>query len=296
MVPVLLAAAALFQGPQGQRPTITLIDTAVITSERIPESSGLVVSRRYPGRMWTINDSDNEPSLLRLDSTGRDRGRVRVRGARNVDWEDLALGPCPAGNGDCLYIADIGDNDTRRDQVTVYIVPEPLPPTNPSDTLREVAVQDSLVLRYPDVPHDAEAIAITPDRWLLIVTKDRGGPARLYRTSIDSTGGGRRLSLVDEMPIATSVVRGRLVTGAAVSPNGRFLAVRTYVSIHFFRLLPGGATETLLPRAGLVIPVVEAQGEAIAFDGNDALVLTSERQDRHPAIMTRLRVSGLPSP
>ena len=291
MVPFLLAAAAFLQTP-----AITLLDTAVIRSARAHESSGLAPSRRYPGHFWTINDSDNEPLLLGLDSAGADRGFVRVRGARNIDWEDLALGPCPRRQDSCLFIADIGDNYSRRHSVIIYIVPEPEAPTSPSDTLREAAVLDSIVLRYPDGRHDAEALAITPDRWLLVITKDRAETPKLYRTPLDSTGPRRRLTLVGELPIATGMVRGRLVTGAAVAPGGRWLAVRTYVSIHLFRLSQSGQTETLLPRGGIVIPVVEMQGEAISFDRDDRLVLSSERGREGHAIMTRLRISALPSP
>ena len=39
---------------------------------------------------WAVNDSGDEPRLYALRKDGRDRGTLRVRGATNTDWEDLA--------------------------------------------------------------------------------------------------------------------------------------------------------------------------------------------------------------
>lgn len=279
-----------------QEPGLELADTAVLAAPGLHESSGIVVSARRPGIIWTINDSGNRPLLFATDSSGRDRGFVRVRGANLVDWEDLSAGPCPGSSEACLYIGDIGDNNRRRRRVVVYVLPEPDAPSAPGDTLREIVVRDSIVLRYPDRAHDAEALAITPDRWLLIVTKDLGDDPGLYRAPIDSTGGVRTLEFLGDLPIATGFVRGRLVTGSAVSPDGRLLAVRTYISLHLFRLSAGGRTTPLLPRNGIPIPVVETQGEAIAFDGNERLVLTSERGRSGHAIISRLRLRRTSGP
>jgi len=84
--------------------------TGTLQSPRVIESSGVAASRAA------------------TDLTGADRGFVRIDGARAVDWEDIALGPCPAWRGTCLYIADTGDNDRTRKSVVIYAVPEPDPP------------------------------------------------------------------------------------------------------------------------------------------------------------------------
>ena len=48
---------------------------------------------------------------------------MSITGARVEDWEALASAPC--GKGSCLYVADIGDNDGKRSDITIYRVPEP---------------------------------------------------------------------------------------------------------------------------------------------------------------------------
>ena len=77
----------------------------------IPEASGLAVSRRDPGLLWSHNDSGSAAVLFALDTAGTMRGRVRVP-VKTRDWEDVSaaratlvakgvkMGPDPgAGNG-----------------------------------------------------------------------------------------------------------------------------------------------------------------------------------------------------
>ena len=76
-------------------PTVAL--TARFRSPRVRESSGVAVSRAHRGVLWTHNDSGDDAYVYATDLAGTDRGVVRIRGARAVDWEDIALGPCPTG-------------------------------------------------------------------------------------------------------------------------------------------------------------------------------------------------------
>ena len=73
------------------------------------EASGIVKSRKYEGLYWTHNDSGNPATLFAIREDGSVVARVPVSGARNSDWEDLALDE--AGT---LFIGDIGDNLHRR--------------------------------------------------------------------------------------------------------------------------------------------------------------------------------------
>jgi hypothetical protein len=82
----------------------------------LPESSGLAVSRRNPGLIWSHNDSGSAAVLFGLDTEGAVRARVRVP-IRTRDWEDVSAARCPSG--DCLYIADIGDNKGTRPKVQI---------------------------------------------------------------------------------------------------------------------------------------------------------------------------------
>jgi hypothetical protein len=293
---VVRAAAVLLvldvMAARAQQPTVELRDTAVLSAPRLGESSGVTPSRRS-GVYWSLNDSGDGPILYATDSAGRDLGHVTVLGAQNIDWEDLSAGPCPRTAGRCLFAGDIGDNSARRSSIFIYAVPEPAPPRQAADTLRGATIEMAFEFRYPDRPHDAEGLAVLSDGRFLLVTKDLFGAPRLYEGSVRSPQRSDTLHFIGTLAMPTSAVTGRIVTGAAVSPDGRILVVRTYVTLHFFRLGGQGVPESIGRIGGIGIPVVEAQGEGVCFDGPDALVLTSERGSRRHAILTRLRVGGL---
>ena len=138
----------------------------------IPETSGLAVSRRNPGLLWSHNDSGNAAVLYALDTAGTVRGQVRVP-IRTRDWEDVSAARC--SSGDCLYIADIGDNRLARRQVQIYRVPEPAP----GDA--ETAPPEVFTASYADGPHNAEAMFVIGAD-LFIITRDRAGA--VYRSTM----------------------------------------------------------------------------------------------------------------
>ena len=77
-----------------------------------------------------------------------------------------------------------------------------------------------------------------------------------------------------ELPAA--ILPGRLVTDAALSPDGNTLAVRTYDDIHLFAR---GNARTYLPEQPTTtcpIKGLEPLGEAIAWWNDSTLLLTSE--------------------
>ena len=254
--------------------------SGLFQSPRVMESSGVAASRRHPGVLWTHNDSGDGPYLYATDLRGRDRGALLVRGAEAYDWEDIALGPCPAaaGTGDCVFIGDTGDNFEDRAWVTVYAVPEPEPPTAPADTLRVTEGPAVLRLRYPDGPHDVEAIYVSPgDSALFLVSKGRSGPIRLYRVGVEGWAADTVLTaaLVQVLPIEPDPGAGRWITSSAVRADGRLVALRTPSEIFFFT--PGAGGRLQPPgRPVCTIRGLEYRGEAIDFLPDGTLVLTSE--------------------
>lgn len=280
--------------------TALLVLQATFQSPRVVESSGVAVSRAYPDVLWTHNDSGDGPYLYATDLRGTDRGALLVPGAEAFDWEDMALGPCPipfpreprstAVATSCIYLADTGDNMEFRPFVTVYAVPEPVPPTGPGDTLGTTRAPAIMRLRYPDGSHDVEAVYVSPrDTALYLVSKGaaRGSAIRLYR--IDARAWRRRdtantvtaATLVQTLDIRPNPEAGRVITAGAVRSDGRVVALRTYSEIYLFypgvggRLLP--ARDRPCNIAGL-----EIGGEAIDFLSDSTFVLTSEAGRRRP--------------
>jgi hypothetical protein len=221
----------------------------------IPEASGLAVSRRDPAVLWSHNDSGSAAVLFALDTAGTVRGRVRVP-IRTRDWEDVSAARCPSG--DCLYIADIGDNRLARKRIQIYRVLEPRPDDE------ETAPPEVFNATYADGPHNAEAMFVVSQD-LFIVTRDRMGG--VYRTTL---AGSRELTFqrIGQLGLAA-------VTDAEASRDEKSVAVRTSHEVVLYR------TEDL--RLGDSIPYLripidglkEAQGEGVALDGS-MLYLSSE--------------------
>ena len=228
------------------------------------ELSGLVLSRRQSQVLWTHNDSGDIARVFAIATNGGLLGTVAVAGADNVDWEDIAIGPS-AGSGDALYIADIGDNLAMRPGVAVYRVPEPrladgVPPaTKPAQRLD---------LRYPDGPHDAEALLVDPATGaLVIVTKAFGGTAGVYAADAPST----RAPTVMRRAGTVSLGVGEPVTGGDVSADGGTIALRSYGHVFVWSHRRGESLVAALGR-----PPCTAQADLLAEGQGEALALTRD--------------------
>lgn len=245
------------------------------------ESSGAAWSRRTPGLLWTHDDS-GQPVVFGVDSGGVERARVRVTGATNVNWEDIAQAACPAGS--CLYVGDIGDNQARRPGITVYRVPEP------DATAAATAPAEAFGATYPDGPQDAEAMFVLGGA-VYVATKGETGPAGLYRFPQPLRPGA---SVVLEKVASLSnaaLKRHERITGGSASADGRWIALRTLRSLSFYRT-EGGAVRTLAsPRVMDLSPLNEAQGEGVGFGDGGAVFLTSEGGNSKKSHATMARLS-----
>jgi hypothetical protein len=266
----------------------------------LAETSGLAVSRAQPGVYWSHNDSGDAPNLYAIDRSGRLLATFRLEGAEARDWEDMDSGAClgdlspQAASTACLYLADIGDNDGVRPWVTVYVVAEPL--VSPDTAGIRTVQWRSFRYRYPNGSDDAEALAVLPDGDVTIVSKGRSGTIGFYRLRRDAivraiTSGEVLLAeFAGDTGIPPDARIGRNATGAAVSPDGLTLAVRTYYEVYFFRALKdrdgvgwrSAGTPCFLGNA-------ESQGEAIDYLDDDTLLLTSERGRGAAGLIHRLR-------
>jgi hypothetical protein len=257
-----------------------IVTRDVALPETVDETSGLAASRRHAGVYWTHDDSGGEPVVFAFDESGRPQGTVRIAGASNRDWEDAALGPCPGG--DCLYLADTGNNSGDDDEVALWRVPEPAP------TDGESAPAERFTAKFPRGGPDTEAMFVLPDGKIYLITKGTREPVELYRWPTPLVAGEtatlervRRLAPRPRQP-------GDRISGASASPDGRWVAVRTYSTLAFYRapdLLAGGAPAAQVD----LTPLGESQGEAVAL-GNDGTVLLTSEGSGHslPGSMSRL--------
>ena len=264
---------------------------------RLDELSGIARGIASPGVFWVQNDSGDSARIFALDaSTGAVRGVYRVPGAENHDWEDLAVAPDPAGRPS-IWIADIGDNDANRSEVQVYRVPEPR--VRGSATLAAATKRPAVWrLRYPSGPANAESLAVTPAGRAYVITKSPDGRSGVFavpprpdadRVQTMRQVGSIRFQRNGGLVPATLQV---LATGAAMSRDGRLLAVRTYTDAYVWRVADGDVAAALRTAPERVRIPLQPQGEGVCFDGA-ALVLDSE----HPGSpVYRVPLPNSPAP
>ncbi|HEY7635942.1 MAG TPA: hypothetical protein VH763_10380 [Gemmatimonadales bacterium] len=254
---------------------------------KLSESSGVAVSRKYPGVLWSINDSGNPAWLFATDTLGRDRGIFAVSGATNFDWEAISLARC--GSADCIYLGDTGDNRGQRTSVRLYRVPEPLPKAA-GGREASTAPAEHLEVRYPDGPHDVEAIYADQAGNCYLITKGERGSVTLYQVPGSAWKVGHAVAKpLGGLPIQTAWLGGKLVTDAALAPDGQRVAVRTYQTVFLFRRSPDGR---LLPERGrpaCSVAKVDVQGEGVAWLDPQTLVLTSESTLGYPGTISVLQ-------
>lgn len=258
------------------------IITGKISNPEITESSGLAASKCQPDVYWTHNDSGDDAFIYAINRSGGRLGTWRVIGASNVDWEDIALFKDSQGN--CtIYIAEIGDNSNKRIEHIIYRLPEPTVTLADADSSRqgprETGHSEAIRFSYPDSNHNAETLLIEPKTAnIYVVTKSIAGPAGVYR--IRSEYGTNQIVKAEKIAeISMPAIPNGLVTGGAISPDGRCVVICDY----------SGAYELTLPDKSKDFDEIWRQppesidvgkrniGEAITYTADGlSLILTSE--------------------
>ena len=262
-------------------------EAVIVRAAPVVEASGIAVSRTNDGALWVHNDSGDRARVFALDlADGAKLATVRLDGAEATDWEDMALGPDvdddgePVEDADALYLADIGDNDAVRQNVTLYRVSEPAVDADGGEAAR-VTLDDveRYPFQYPDGPRDAEALFIdrTTDSFYVIEKSLDGGPVGIYRGPL--AGWNADAAVLPLLERVGTYRPGRTiaaaVTGADMTPAGDALAVRTYGAVHLFARPVGTEIADVLAGTPCDGPIpVEAQGEAVAFSPDGSAYLT----------------------
>ena len=227
---------------------------------QVNEASGVAASRKFPGRLYHVNDSGDSGKFYVTNIEGKQTTGVSVTGFKPLDAEALGLGACSAAGKSCLYIGDIGDNDRRRQTIQVALVEEM------ENFPASMTPQERMTLRYPDGPHDAESMAVHPNGTIFILTKEE--PARLYKA---------------EAGVATQTLAPVMTLDAGFSPSdmtisddGTRLLVLTYLYAVEFGIDLAHPSPPRYQERIRIKPL--QQQESIAFlPGSRSFIYTTER-------------------
>ena len=238
-----------------------------VTDSRITENSGMAADPTNQV-YWTINDSGSTGVVYGVDASGKVKGTLKFNAfpldAEAVAWHD-----------DRLYVADIGDNDENRKTVRVYFFNNP----KPDDETRTYRAYD---FRYPDGPHDAETLLVTPGGRLYIATKEAKGG--LYRAPKDpSRQGVNELERVKDVPAT--------VTDGVVLPGGKEIAYLTYGKV----LVVNGTSGDVVASSD-VTGVPQAEAMALALDQKSLLVGGEGKASKVYSMPVPAAASATPTP
>jgi hypothetical protein len=280
----------------GDSGALVPVPAGTLDRRLVPECSALLRSPKHAGVFWTLSDSDKStagnvlvpvradgtairpPAALPATTPAAWRGVV-VTGAGNRDWEAL----CDDGVGN-LIIGDIGNNSNRSRRLALYVVPEPSPADATTAPARRIAVRHAAQTKFPDPRRrfDCESIFV----W-------NGAVYTFTKRRADTWTELCRLRLVDGATLTTATAgvfeavaafdSGGLVTDAALSPDGRRLAVLTYHSLWVFDLpaSAGGASHPLAGarawRRRVKFPAETWQAEGVAFLDEGRVLVGTEQ-------------------
>ncbi|MFJ8203046.1 hypothetical protein [Micromonospora chalcea] len=245
-----------------------------VEDNRLRELSGLIATS---SGYVVINDGTDDPSRKRvfyLDAKCKVEKEVRYSGDGPFDTEDLALSP----DRKTLWIADTGDNvekKTRRERVAVW--------TMPLSGAKQPVLHR---LSYPGKePHDAEALLVGDDNMPLVITKDLSGKSEIFTPTVKLKAAGDPepipMKKVGEVTLPKTDTENKLgspgralVTGAARSPDGSKVVLRTYADAFEFDVSGGDIVKALTTGKPRITPLADPFGEAISYTPDGKLFVT----------------------
>jgi len=244
----------------------------------LKEVSGLYLENSKS--FWWHNDGGYPPTLYKTNGRGQVTDSLCIPTLRNKDWEDLTSDD--EGN---IYIGDFGNNLNRRKDLRIYIYH------------RESRQLDSILFQYPDQKlfppkledwnFDMEAF-FWHNHKLHLFSKNRVKQGDYYckHYTLDERGRNQTAILCDSI-----YLKKRVVTAAAISPDGETVALLSYhykkllgiipfsrASIFYFSKFEGNDfLKGKMRRRRAPMFIVATQLESIDFLNNQLLYVASEQ-------------------
>ena len=292
----LLAGLAAFAAEPAAAPAFTgPVSAGRLTEPKNEEASGVTASRRTPGLLWTHNDSGGDPILFAFDATGSLRGKLRVDGVRNFDWEDVAS--FELDGQAWLVAADIGDNYAMRPAgCSLHFLLEPDATALAPD--RELVVPPTYTINftYEDGTRDVESVAIDPQERAIYLLSKREAVPRLYRLPLGPVPAGQTLvakfiGLVPHLPQPSALQRNiRLPTQGFLgwptamdfSADGTLALVLVYEQPLLFPRAVGESWADALAREPIKLTphqLAQAEGACFTPDGRTIFVVSEKTME-----------------
>jgi hypothetical protein len=261
-------------------PSLTQSEGERLGSDELDEVSGMAASRLQPDLFWVHNDSGDDARIFAVGRDGSLRAEVVLDGVDARDFEDIALRSGP--DGELLYVADTGNNLKRRDTVQLHVLREPRI-ARVGTAVKLHRTPHTVEISYEDRPRDVEAMFVDARGDVYLVSK-------AHPLSYAQNDGVYRVTAAEmkqERAVARRVawVPAGPATAAAISPDGRALAIRNYWVALWWPLGEGESPVEALQKQPCRLSLRERglQGEALTFlpDGSGFVTLA---EGKHPRL------------
>ena len=287
-MPILLLSLVLLQVAGDPTKPVTLEHLGTFDVHVLPEASGIVKSRRFPGIFWVHNDSGNAPWLVAVRRDGRIVNRFRLA-IPNLDWEDIAI-----DDRGHLYLGDIGNNTGLLRTRVIYRLEEP-DPSSPADQDRPIPASMTVsFLLPPSNRFDAEGLVFDQGTAVLVTKYLDGREAELFAIPIGSPPPTPGHPVAIPMPVRPI---GRLsgftepATGATLSEDRTLLAVCSTAVTRVYRRAKSDPWQLLAEIRYDPLPV-----EGITWDGRDLILAAEEGRGLYRLSETTWRARVKPPP
>jgi hypothetical protein len=273
----------------GHSQTISIVEKASLPALLIQSSGIEVVNKNY---IWSHNDSSGNPELYSFDSTGTLLRTLKILNATNIDWEDMAQDT--SGN---FYIGDFGNNTHNRQDLKIYIIPDPATLLVDSVIPQVINYSYSDQFAFPPADSlknfDAEAMIAFQDS-LYIFSKDWSNPysgyTKLYK--LPSLPGTYVAELIDSFYTGPGPTIPYSITSADISPDNSKLILLGYNKCWLFTNFTGN---DFFSGTSQLFNIPLTQKEAIGFITNDELYVTDELVSTIGRKLYYLKIHPIPS-
>lgn len=258
-------------GFAAQAQTLTPVKICDLPAD-LAETSGLTTIG--VNQFLSHSDSGNEPKVMVFDSLGIIKRKIKLYNATNVDWEDLTKDK----NGN-IYIGDFGNNNNDRNNLRIYIIPDPKTIAKDSTPAGILSFNYSDQKAFPPAAayqnYDMEAFFWFNDS-LYLFSKNRTTPYNGYTKcyQLPVRTGVLTAKLIDSFYTGNGTYLNYSVTGAAINSTGSKVVLLGYDKCWVFSGFSGrnffkGKVTTYLFNS-------LTQKEAVYFESDLKLMITQE--------------------
>ncbi len=231
------------------------------------EISGIAISRTQKHNnsdiVYLHNDGSKDSIAAYEVNTGKFIQKFTLKDISTSDLEDMAIGPCVDSPGNCIYLADIGNNKARvktpfgtkgRKKLQIFKFPEPVVDGSGDTTITKNI--KTLVIKYgdgsPTKTADAESIFVDP------VGDKNGGKAGDIYIITKWSQGQQKYSRIFRYPYAEQTTEKTyamtaqtdayvkdlpMITRADISADGSIIVIGNRTTTHFWKRSPDQSIE-----------------------------------------------------